>query len=74
MDKKDPKGKGGLMLAIGLDDKNAPDSKRGKADEEDEGKGDAFEEAAGEMFDALKADDREAFAEALQAAIYACQE
>jgi len=73
----DPKKKGGLMLAIELGKKKGDEEEKAPASERGEGsksENEAFEEAAGELFDALKADDREAFSEALQAAIYACQE
>jgi hypothetical protein len=63
MGKKKP-GLGALVLSIG----------KGKDDGDgaDEESSEDYSEAAGEVFDALKADDKEAFAEAFMAAVMSC--
>lgn len=84
MDKDKPK-KAALLLGLAL----KPKGKMGKLDEDledDDGDEDleddgddkdhdaAFNEAADKILEAVEAGDKEGFREALQAAIYACQE
>lgn len=64
-----PKGKG-LMA-----DKPKDEEEEDEEEEGEEMDGDAaFNEAADKVFDTLESGDKEGFREALQAAIYACQE
>lgn len=70
-----------LLLGLALKPKGKglmADKPKDEEDEEEEGEemdGDAaFNEAADKVFEALESGDKEGFREALQAAVYACQE
>jgi len=67
VEKKKP---GLAALVIGM---GKPKAKAGDDEGEDEGYGEDFDEAAGEAYDAQKSGDREAYVEALKAAIMSCK-
>lgn len=63
------KKKPGLALVVGMA-KAKPKASEEEAEGEDDG---AYSASTDELFDALKADDRAAFAEAFKAAVMSCK-